>query len=43
MKKRDFYRQMLLQEEDKRSCGDESTADLYRAVRNPIICFTGGK
>ena len=34
MKKRDFYGQMLLQEEDKRSCGDESTADLYRVVRN---------
>ena len=43
MKKRDFYRQMLLQEEDKRSCGDESTADLYRAVRNHFICFSGGK
>ena len=43
MKKRDFYRQMLLQEEDKRSCGDESTADLYRAVRNHFMCFSGGK
>ncbi|WFE83273.1 tyrosine-type recombinase/integrase [Parabacteroides chongii] len=43
MKKRDFYGQMLLQEEDKRSCGDESTADLYRAVRNHFICFSGGK
>ena len=43
MKKRDFYGQMLLQEEDKRSCGDESTADLYRAVRNHFMCFSGGK
>lgn len=34
MKKRDFYGQMLLQEEDKRSYGDESTADLYRVVCN---------
>ena len=43
MKKRNFYGQMLLQEEDKRSCGDESTADLYRAVRNHFMCFSGGK
>ena len=43
MKKRDFYGQMLVQEEEKRSCGDESTADLYRAVRNHFMCFSGGK
>lgn len=43
MKKRDFYGQMLLQEEEKRSCGDDSTADLYRAVRNHFKSFSGDK
>lgn len=33
MKHKDFYKLMSLQEKEKRSAGDESTADLYRAVR----------
>lgn len=33
---------MRLQEQEKRSAGDESTADLYRAVRNHFIHFNGG-
>lgn len=41
MKKKDFYKQLLLQEQDKRLRGDESTADLYRAVRNHFKCFVG--
>lgn len=41
MKNKDFYKLMRLQEQEKRSAGDESTADLYRAVRNHFICFTG--
>lgn len=34
MKNKDFYKLMHLQEQEKRSAGSESTADLYRAVRN---------
>lgn len=34
MKNRDFCMEMLEQEKRKRSNGDESTADLYRAARN---------
>ncbi|WP_293717218.1 phage integrase SAM-like domain-containing protein, partial [uncultured Parabacteroides sp.] len=41
MKNKDFYTQMKLQGQEKRSAGDESTADLYRAVRNHFICFNG--
>lgn len=41
MKNKDFYKQMKLQEQDKRSAGDESTADLYRAVRNHFENFNG--
>ena len=32
MKDKDFYKQMRTQEQEKRSAGDESTADLYRAT-----------
>lgn len=42
MKHKDFCKQMRLQEQEKRSAGDESTADLYRAVRNHFIHFNGG-
>ena len=41
MKHKDFCKQMRLQEQEKRSAGDESTADLYRAVRNHFMLFTG--
>ena len=41
MKNKDFCKQMYLQEQEKRSVGDESTADLYRAVRNHFIHFNG--
>lgn len=43
MKRKDFCRQMATQEQEKRKCGDASTADLYRAVRNHFEHFTGGK
>lgn len=42
MKNKDFYKLMRLQEREKRSAGDESTADLYRAVRNHFKDFCGG-
>lgn len=41
MKHKDFCKQMRLQEQEKRSAGDESTADLYRTVRNHFIHFNG--
>lgn len=41
MKNKDFYKQMVLQEEEKRAAGDESTADLYRAVCNHFRNFSG--
>ena len=41
MKNKDFYTQMKLQEQEKRSAGNESTADLYRAVRNHFKNFNG--
>ena len=41
MKDKDFYKQMRTQEQEKRSAGDESTADLYRATRNHFIRFNG--
>ena len=43
MKNKDFYKQMRLQEQEKRAAGDESTADLYRAVRNHFELFNGGE
>lgn len=43
MKHRDFYQQMQQQEVEKRARGDESTADLYRAVRNHFRNFNQGK
>lgn len=43
MKNKDFYKEMKLQEQEKRSAGDESTADLYRAVRNHFECFNRKK
>ena len=39
MKRKDFCGLMATQEQDKRRRGDESTADLYRAVRNHFECF----
>lgn len=42
MKNKDFYKSMRLQEQEKRSAGNESTADLYRAVRNHFKDFCGG-
>lgn len=41
MKTKDFYKRMRLQEQEKRTAGNESTADLYRAVRNHFECFNG--
>lgn len=41
MKNNDFCKQMRLQEQEKRSAGKESTADLYRAVRNHFMQFSG--
>ena len=38
---KDFQKQMKLQEQEKRSTGDVSTADLYRAVRNHFNNFNG--
>lgn len=45
MRNKDFCRLMLEQEKQKRSNGDESTADLYRATRNHFAAFIreGGK
>ena len=45
MRNKDFCRLMLEQEKQKRSNGDESTADLYRATRNHFVAFNreGGK
>lgn len=39
MRNKDFCRLMLEQEKQKRSSGDESTADLYRATRNHFDVF----
>ena len=39
MRNKDFCRLMLEQEKQKRSNGDESTADLYRATRNHFAAF----
>ncbi len=39
MKRKDFCGLMATQEQDKRRRGDESTADLYRAVRNHFERF----
>ena len=43
MKHKDFLKQMGLQEKEKRSAGDESTADLYRAVRNHFNNYNRGR
>ena len=43
MKNKDFRIQMLKQEQEKRQAGDESTADLYRAVRNHFNNFNQGR
>ena len=45
MRNKDFCILMLEQEKQKRSNGDESTADLYRATRNHFAAFirVGGK
>ena len=45
MRNKDFCILMLEQEKQKRSNGDESTADLYRATRNHFAAFIreGGK
>lgn len=42
MKHETFSKQMRWQEQEKRSAGDESTADLYRTVRNHFESFMGG-
>lgn len=39
MKRNDFSELMKEQEQRKRMAGAESTADLYRAVRNRLVCF----
>ena len=39
MRNKDFCILMLEQEKQKRSNGDESTADLYRATRNHFAAF----
>lgn len=39
MRNKDFCILMLEQEKQKRSNGDESTADLYRATRNHFATF----
>lgn len=41
MKHIDFYEEMKVQERNKREAGAESTADLYRAVRNRLKRFCG--
>lgn len=43
MEKNDFYELMREQEKKKRQAGAESTADLYRAVRNRFLRFCGRK
>nr|WP_129733190.1 site-specific integrase [Parabacteroides goldsteinii] len=43
MKNKDFYKQMRLLEQEKRSAGNNSTADLYRAVRNHFENFNSGR
>ena len=43
MKNKVFYEEMKRQEQEKRSLGNESTADLYRAVRNHFKSFNGGR
>lgn len=43
MKHKDFLRHMCLQEQEKRSSDDESTADLYRAVRNHFNNYNRGR
>ncbi|WP_293713766.1 site-specific integrase [uncultured Parabacteroides sp.] len=43
MKHKEFYKLMSLQERDKRSAGDESTADLYRAVRRHFKDYNRGR
>lgn len=43
MKESDFYRLMYEQEICKRKSGAESTADLYRVVRNRLKCYCRGK
>ncbi|WP_075558357.1 tyrosine-type recombinase/integrase [Parabacteroides timonensis] len=43
MKNKDFYKEMKLQEQKKRSAGDESTADLYRAAGNHFKRFNNGR
>lgn len=39
MKKIDFYVCMQIQEKQKRDAGTESTADLYKAVRNRLVSY----
>lgn len=43
MKNKDFYKEMALQEREKRTAGEESTADLYRAVCNHFKRFNGDR
>ncbi|WP_455640162.1 tyrosine-type recombinase/integrase [Parabacteroides sp.] len=43
MKNKNFYKQMKLQEQEKRSAGNESTADLYRAVHNHFKSFNADR
>ena len=43
MTHKDFYKLMCSQEKEKRSSGEESTADLYRAVRNHFNNYNHGR
>ena len=43
MKHKEFHKLMSLQEKEKRSAGDESTADLYRAVCNHFKDYNRGR
>lgn len=43
MKNKNFYGQMKLQEQEKRSAGNESTADLYRVVHNHFKSFNANR
>lgn len=43
MKHKEFHKLMSLQEQEKRAAGDESTADLYRAVRNHFNNYNHGR
>lgn len=43
MKHKEFHKLMSLQEKEKRSAGDESTADLYRAVRKHFKDYNRGR